>query len=60
MQKHLNYKNHKGSIEFSKEDKIYFGKLLNITDLVLYEGSSIEKLKANFIKAVDSYNEPNN
>ena len=60
MKKELTYENQKGSIEYSKEDNVYFGKLLNITDLVLYEGNSIEELEINFINAINSYKKPVN
>lgn len=53
---YLEYKGYKGSIEYSKEDKCFFGKLQGMTrDLVTYEGNNIEELKADFEGAVDDY-----
>ena len=57
MKKELTHKNYKGSIEFSKNDNVYFGKILNISDLVLYEGNTIEELKADFIEAINFHEE---
>ena len=53
----VEYKGHIGSIEYSDEDKIYFGQLLNIEDLVNYEGHSIEELYEYYREAVDDYME---
>ena len=51
----LNYKGLSGSAEYSPEDQCYFGKLSGITDLVMYEGETIEELTAYFREAVDEY-----
>ncbi len=54
----IHYKDYTGSIEWSKEDKLYHGKLLNISDLIMYEGSNLEELEKYFKEAVDDYIEP--
>ena len=51
----VEYKGHIGSIEYSAEDQIYFGQLLNIEDLVNYEGHSVEELYEYYREAVDTY-----
>lgn len=53
--KKLVYKNYKGSVEFSKKDNCYHGKLLNIDDLIMYEGSNLEELENYFKEAVNEY-----
>lgn len=60
MENYFTYKNYKGSIEFCKEDNIYFGKVLNTDDLVSYEGNAIKELKADLIDAVNDYIQPDN
>ncbi|QCD62845.1 hypothetical protein [Tenacibaculum maritimum] len=55
MKKQLNYKGYNGSIKYSKEDNIYFGKVINITNLVNYEGASVKELEENFKNAVNDY-----
>lgn len=51
----LNYKGFIGSATFSKEDKVFFGKIEGIEGLVNYEGSDIEELEKAFHEAVDDY-----
>ncbi|MFL0110605.1 hypothetical protein [Tenacibaculum maritimum] len=55
MKKQLNYKGYNGSTKYSKEDNIYFGKVINITNLVNYEGASVKELEENFKNAVNDY-----
>ena len=49
------YKGYAGSIEYSAEDSIHYGKLLNIKDLVNYEADNIIDLENQFHEAVDDY-----
>ncbi|MCM1377540.1 MAG: type II toxin-antitoxin system HicB family antitoxin [Clostridium sp.] len=51
----LKYKGFVGSVEFSEEDDVFFGKILGIKGLVNYEGSSVSELKGAFHDAVESY-----
>jgi len=52
----LKYKMFKGSVEFSKEDNYYFGKILHTgRDLILYEGSTLKELEEDFKEAIDDY-----
>jgi predicted HicB family RNase H-like nuclease len=38
--KHLNYKGYTGSIEYSREDDLFFGKVPGIRSLISYEGKT--------------------
>lgn len=51
----LKYKGFVGTLEYDKYDGIYYGKILNINDVVNYEGISMGQTKKAFIKAVDDY-----
>lgn len=53
----LRYRDFKGSIEYSPEEDnpVLFGRILGITDLVSYEGFSIEELQKGFREAVEDY-----
>ena len=51
----LKYKGYVGSIEFSEEDSIFFGKVLGIRALLSYEGESATELIKDFHDAVDGY-----
>jgi len=48
----LTYNNYSGSVEFSAEDNIFYGKILGINDLVNFEGASVKELRSSFEKAV--------
>ena len=51
----LKYKGFIGSVSFSEEDNVFFGKIEGIDGLVNFEGSSVEELKNAFHEAVDDY-----
>ena len=51
----LKYKGYIGSVAYSEPDKVFFGKLEGIDDLVNYEGESVTELTAAFHEAVDDY-----
>lgn len=55
MSKMLEYKGYLGSVEFSDADDVFHGKLEFIRDLVTYEGTDAQSLKAAFHEAVDDY-----
>ena len=51
----VEYSGYIGSIEYSPEDKCFFGKLEMIDDLVTFEATTAEDLETNFHNAVDEY-----
>ncbi|MDR0954046.1 MAG: hypothetical protein LBM20_01525 [Rikenellaceae bacterium] len=52
----LKYKGYIGSVDYSEEDNILFGKVLGMNkDAITYEGATIEELKADFEEGVDHY-----
>lgn len=51
----LKYKDYIGSVEFSEEDGIFFGKIEGIDGLVNFEGESVTELTNAFHEAVDDY-----
>lgn len=53
--KYLEYKGYTGSIEYSSEDKLLYGKVLGIKSLISYEGSTGEALEKDFQEAVNDY-----
>lgn len=55
MANYLKYKNYIGSVEFSAEDGVLFGKVAGINDLVSYEGTSVKELQQAFKEAVNDY-----
>lgn len=55
MKDFLEYKGYQGSVEFSGDDNILFGKILFIDSLVMYNGKSVSELGSAFHTAVDEY-----
>ncbi|HHF6577185.1 TPA: type II toxin-antitoxin system HicB family antitoxin [Haemophilus influenzae] len=55
MSKVLEYKNFIGSVKFSLEDNLLFGKILHVNGLVTYEGATLDELREEFKLAVDDY-----
>ncbi len=52
---HLEYKGYTGTIQYSSDDGILFGKVLGIRGLVSYEGTTGKELEQDFKLAVDDY-----
>lgn len=55
MNNTIEYKGYVGSVEFSQEDGVFFGKVMGLRALLSYEGSTAEELLADFRGAVDDY-----
>jgi len=55
MNNTIMYKGYIGSVEFSEEDCIFFGKVLGIRSLISYEGENAKELLDDFHGAVDDY-----
>ena len=51
----VEYKGYIGSIEYDPEDKLHYGSLLNIDDLVNYQANNVIDLEKQFHNAVDDY-----
>ena len=55
MNNTMEYKGYVGSVEFSEEDALFFGKVLGVRDLISYEGENARDLVEDFPRAVDDY-----
>ena len=55
MSNTIEYKGYVGSIEFSAEDALFFGKVMGIRALISYEGENAKDLIDDFHGAVDDY-----
>ena len=53
--KNLEYRGYTGSIEYSKEDDLLYGKVLGIRGLISYEGKTGKELENDFREAIDTY-----
>ena len=55
MKNTLKYREYTGSVEFDAEDKIFHGRVLGITDVIGFEGRSVDELEKDFRRAIDEY-----
>ena len=51
----LEHKGYQGTIEYSIEDNLLYGKVLGIRGLISYEGENLATLKKDFADAIDDY-----
>ncbi len=51
----MEYKNYIGSVEFSENDGLFFGKVMGIRAMISYEGTTAKELVEDFHGAVDDY-----
>jgi predicted HicB family RNase H-like nuclease len=51
----MSYKGYFGSVEFSDEDNVFFGRIIGINDRITFEGSDVKSLRGDFENAVDEY-----
>lgn len=55
MNNNMEYKGYLGSVEFSEEEAVFFGKIMNIRSLISYDGKNVMELSEQFREAVDEY-----
>lgn len=55
MKNTMTYKGYSGSVEFSEEDGVFFGKVLGVRSLISYEGTTAAELVEDFHGAVEDY-----
>ena len=55
MKNTMEYKGYIGTVEFSEEDCLFFGKVQGIRALISYEGANGKELVKDFHQAVDEY-----
>ena len=55
MKNSMNYKGYYGSVEFSDEDNVFFGRIIGVNDRITYEGVDVKSLRQDFESAVDEY-----
>jgi len=51
----MSYKDYYGSVEFSDDDNVFFGRIIGISDRITFEGNNVENLRTDFQEAVDEY-----
>jgi len=51
----IQYKDLYGSVEYSVKDRVFFGKIEFINDLISFEATTVDGLEEEFKKAVEHY-----
>jgi predicted HicB family RNase H-like nuclease len=51
----MRYKGYTGSVEYDPDDRLFHGSVDAITDIIAFEGDSVEALEADFRNAIDDY-----
>ncbi|MEA5579584.1 type II toxin-antitoxin system HicB family antitoxin [Anabaena sp. UHCC 0451] len=51
----MKYKGYEAIVEFDDEADIFHGEVINIRDVITFQGSSVEELKKAFHDSVDDY-----
>jgi len=55
MKNTMEYKGYVGSVEFSEEDEMFFGKVMGVRALISYEGTNAKELIEDFHTSIDNY-----
>lgn len=51
----MEYRGYYAKIEYSDSDNVFFGVVQGISDLIIFEGESVNALKQSFQEAIDDY-----
>ena len=55
MKNAMTYRDYTARVAFDAHDRIFFGRLAGIRDIVTFHGRTVEELEAAFKEAVDHY-----
>jgi predicted HicB family RNase H-like nuclease len=51
----MEYKGYLGKVEFDDEAKVFHGEVINLRDVITFEGTSVRELERAFEESVDDY-----
>ncbi|MEI7460518.1 MAG: type II toxin-antitoxin system HicB family antitoxin [Pirellula sp.] len=51
----MEYKGYIGKVEFDDEAEIFHGEIINVRDVITFQGDSVAKLRKAFRESVDDY-----
>ncbi len=51
----MEYKGYFGQVEFDDEAKLFHGEVINLRDVITFEGTSVGELQRAFNESVDDY-----
>jgi len=53
----MTYKGYTAKVEFDATDRVFFGRLLGIVDIISFYGATVQELADDFHRTVDHYQE---
>jgi len=51
----MKYKNYEAVIKYSDEDETFIGEVINTTDILVFDGATVDEVRASFYAVVDEY-----
>ncbi len=51
----MEYKGYIGKVEYDENAEVFHGEVINLRDVITYEGKTVEELKRAFTESVDDY-----
>lgn len=51
----MNYKEYKAVIEYDEDDRLFFGRVINIRDIIVFDGLSVDELEQAFQSVIEQY-----
>jgi predicted HicB family RNase H-like nuclease len=51
----MKYRGYEAEIKFDAEDRLFYGRVLGLRDIVSFHGESVDELEAAFRDAIDDY-----
>ena len=51
----MEYKGYFARVEFDDEANIFHGEVINLRDVITFEGESVEELRKSFTDSVEDY-----
>jgi predicted HicB family RNase H-like nuclease len=51
----LNYKGYVGHVEYDENAEIFCGEVINIKDVITFQGKTVKEIKKAFIDSIDDY-----
>ena len=51
----MEYRGYIGKVEYDEDAEVFHGEVINLRDVITYEGKTVEELKKAFTASVDDY-----
>ncbi len=51
----MKYKEYKAVIEYDEDDRLFFGRVVNIRDIIVFDGLSVDELEKAFQAVIEQY-----